>query len=41
MEKYEQLNLVIDYLRNEDVLTLSCEGTNLGDGWVRDPFVEE
>ena len=39
-EQYEKLQLAIVYSENQDVLTLSRESGE-GDGWVKDPFVDE
>lgn len=39
-EQYEKLQLAIVYSEKQDVLTLSRESGE-GDGWVKDPFVDE
>lgn len=39
-EQYEKLELEIYYLNEEDVLTISQEA-GAGDGWVKDPFIED
>lgn len=38
--QYEKPDLEIFYVSNQDVLTQSQE-SGYGDGWVKDPFVEE
>ena len=38
-EQYKKPKFEIVYFQNEDVLTTSQEMA--GDGWVKDPFVED
>ena len=41
IKKYERPELNLRYLTNEDVLTESEETIFPGDGWVKDPFIED
>jgi hypothetical protein len=39
-KQYEKPDVEISYVGNQDVLTQSQE-SGRGDGWVKDPFVED
>lgn len=39
-EQYEKPKVEIRYFNDQDVLTIS-QGSGAGDGWVKDPFIED
>ena len=41
IQRYEMPELELQYFTNQDVLTASEEVVGPGDGWVKDPFVQE